>query len=164
MRMILGCGVLLALALTSGIVTAKETVRLPRGYQSWEKSGDKVVNDKNSLFYGIHTIYVDRKAMPAYRRGSGYAEGSQFVVEFFAIREEHGKQVRGKKNMVVLMKRDRTQTATGGWLFAGFGADGTPSGLDPEKTCFGCHLRDAKERDYVISRFADFRQGTTGQK
>ena len=75
----------------------------------------------------------------------------------YAIREEGGRQVPGKKNMIVLMKKDKKQQATGGWLFAGFTPDGKLSGLDPARDCFGCHQRDAKERDYVISRYADFR-------
>jgi Cytochrome P460 len=142
-----------------GAVTAANAADknlLPKGYTAWAKSAEKVVADKNSLFYGIHAIYVDKKALPAYRKASGYPEGSQFVVEFFTIKDEGGKPVKGKKNMVVLMKRDRQQVATGGWLFAGFGADGKPSGIDPVKNCFECHLKEARDRELVISRYADF--------
>lgn len=149
---------ILLLAWSALPAAAAGPAQLPRGYASWEKSAEKVVTDKNSLFYGIHYIYVDRKAMPAYRKGSGYPEGSQFVVEFFSIKEVGNKPTRGKKSMVVLMRRDKSQTATGGWLFAGFGADGKPSGLDPAKNCFSCHLQEAKEREFVISRHADFRK------
>lgn len=148
----------LALAGTAAQTEAATAVKLPAGYGKWAKSAEKVVNDKNSLFYGIHYTYVDKKAMPAYRAGGGYPEGSQFVVEFFTIKDEGGKPVKGKKSMVVLMKKDKKQTATGGWLFAGFGADGKPSGVDPVKNCFECHLKDAKDRDYIISRFADFKK------
>jgi hypothetical protein len=59
--------------------------------------------------------------------------------------------------MVVLMKKDRKQQGSGGWQFAGFGPDGKLSGLDPVKDCFGCHAKDAKATDYVISKYADFR-------
>ena len=131
---------------------------LPKGYTSWAKGSEKVVNDKNSLFYGIHYLYVDKKAMSAYQKGGGYPEGSQFVIEFFNIREVNGKPTKGKKNMVVLMRKEKKQTATGGWLFAGFGADGKPSGVDPVKNCFECHLKEAKDRDFVISKFADFKK------
>ena len=139
-------------------VGAAEKVSLPRGYEKWAKSKEKVVTDKNSPFYGIHYIYVDKKALPAYQKGAGYPEGSRFVVEFFGIREEGGKQVAGKKSMVVLMKKDKKQTATGGWLFAGFGADGKPSGVDPVKNCFECHLKEAKDREFVYSKFVDFKK------
>ena len=76
---------------------------------------------------------------------------------FYNIKDEGGKPVRGKKNMIVLMQKDKKQQATGGWLFAGFNPDGKPSGVDPVKNCFECHLKEAKATDFVFSKFADFR-------
>lgn len=131
-------------------------VSLPKGYESWEKSRKKIVDDKKSLFYGVHYLYVDKKAMKAYKGGGTYPEGSRFVVVFYNLKEEGGKQVEGKKNMIVLMQRDRKQKETGGWLFAGFGADGKPSGVDPVKNCFECHQKDAATRQFVISKYEDF--------
>jgi len=151
--------VLLLVAVLAGSLTAgaAEKVSLPKDYEKWEKSKQKIVTDKKSLFYGIHYIYVDKKAMSAYKSEGKYPEGSRFVVVFYNIKDEAGKQVQGKKNMIVMMKRDKRQQATGGWLFAGFTPEGKPSGVDPVKTCFDCHLKDAKERSFVISRYADFR-------
>lgn len=148
---------LLLLPMFSMPAMAADSVALPKGYAKWEKSKQKVVTDKTSLFYGIHYLYVDPKAMKTYKSGGVYPDGSRFVVEFFNIKEAAGKPVPGKKSMIVLMKKDKKQTQTGGWLFAGFTAEGKPSGLDPVKTCFGCHLRDAKDRDYVISTYSDFK-------
>jgi hypothetical protein len=148
-------GVLAIVASTS--VWGAEKNTLPKGYQKWEKSGEKIVTDKNSLFYGIHYIYVDGKTMKAYRAGGPYPEGSRFVVEYFNIREEGGRPVKGKKNMIVLMKKDKKQQETGGWLYAGFNGDGTPSAVDPVKNCYECHLKEAKDRGFVISRFAQFK-------
>jgi hypothetical protein len=148
----------LALSGLNTLAGAADKVALPKGYTSWAKSAEKVVNDKNSLFYGIHYIYVDKKSLASYQKGSGYAEGSQFVIDYFNIKELNGKPAKGKKNMVVLMRKDKKQTATGGWLYAGFGADGKMSGVDPVKNCFECHLKEAKERDFIISRFADFKK------
>jgi hypothetical protein len=136
---------------------AAGTVALPKGYEKWEKSKEKVVNDKNSLFYGIHYTYVDKKAWPAFKSGGKYPEGSRFVVVFYNIKDEGGKPVKGKKNMIVLMEKNRSHAETGGWLFAGFKPDGKPSGVDPVKNCFECHLREAKANDYVFSKYADFR-------
>ncbi|WP_298266655.1 cytochrome P460 family protein [Geobacter sp.] len=146
--------VLLAVA---AVASAAGKASLPKDYERWEKSREKVISDKSSLFYGIHHIYVDRKALPAYRAGGKYPEGARFVVVNYSIRDEGGKPVRGKKSMVVLMKKDRKQTATGGWLFAGFTPEGKPSGIDPVKNCFECHLKEAKTTDLVISRYADFK-------
>ncbi|QSV45642.1 cytochrome P460 family protein [Geobacter benzoatilyticus] len=139
------------------VATAADKIALPKGYETWPKSSDKIVSDKSSLFYGIHNIYVDKKTMPAYRKGGPYPEGSRFVVVQHTIRNEGGKAVKGKKSMIVLMKKDKKQTATGGWLFAGFTAEGKPSGVNPVKNCFECHLKEAKDRHFVISRYADFK-------
>ena len=147
-----------AVLLAATAATAADKAALPKGYEKWEKSTEKLISDKSSLFYGIHTIYVDTKAMPAYKKGGPYPEGSRFVVVQHTIRNEGEKQVKGKKSMVVLMKKDKKQTATGGWLFAGFTPEGKPSGVDPVKNCFECHLKEAKDRDFVISRYADFKK------
>jgi hypothetical protein len=136
---------------------AADKVALPKGYEKWEKSKEKVVNDKKSLFYGIHYIYVDKKAMKAYKGGGTYPEGSQFVVVQYGIRDEGGKPVKGKKSMVVLMRKDKKFKETGGWLFAGFTPEGKPSGVDPVKNCYECHLKDAQVTDLVISKYADFK-------
>lgn len=143
--------------LAASAALAAERVALPKNYLKWAKSKEKTITDKTSLFYGIHNIYVDQKTLPAYRKGGPYPEGSQFVVVQYGIREVAGKPVKGKKSMVVLMKKDKRQTATGGWLFAGFTAEGKPSGLDPVKNCYECHLKEAQATDLVISKYADFK-------
>ncbi len=147
----------LLLAFAAPLCLAADKVSLPKGYEKWEKSKEKVVSDKKSLFYGIHYIYVDKKAMKAYKGGGAYPEGSRFVVVFYNVKEEGGKPTKGKKNMVVLMEKNKKQAATGGWLFAGFNPDGKPSGVDPVKNCFECHLKEAKATDYVMSKYADFK-------
>lgn len=130
--------------------------RLPKGYTSWMKSDRKVVTDKSSLFYGIHYIYADKLAQRGYLADNRFAEGSRIVVEFFNIKDNTA--VDGARNMIVLMQKDKRQTATGGWLFSAFGADGAPSGLDPVSTCFGCHQKEAAQREFVISTKKDFKR------
>jgi hypothetical protein len=137
--------------------TAADKASLPKGYEKWEKSKARVITDKKSLFYGIHYLYVDKKAMKTYKTGGVYPEGSRFVAVNYSIKDVGGKQVEGKKTMIVMMKKDKKQQATGGWQFAGFNPDGKLSGLDPVKDCFGCHEKDAKGTDYVISKYADFK-------
>ncbi len=146
-----------SLALAASLCMAADKVSLPKGYEKWEKSKEKVVSDKKSLFYGIHYTYVDKKAWPAFKSGGKYPEGSRFVVVFYNIKDEGGKPVRGKKNMTVLMEKNKKHAETGGWLFAGFNPDGKPSGVDPVKNCFECHLKEAKDTDFVFSKYADFR-------
>ena len=148
---------LAALLAVVGVSSAADKVSLPKGYEKWEKSKEKVVNDKKSLFYGIHYTYVDKKAWPAFKGGGKYPEGSRFVVVFYNINDEGGKPARGKKNMIVLMEKNRKYQETGGWLFAGFNPDGKPSGVDPVKNCYECHLKEVKDTDFVFSKYADFK-------
>lgn len=145
------------LVAVAGVSAAASKVSVPKGYEKWEKSKTRVITDKTSLFYGIHYIYVDKKALKTYKVGGIYPEGSRFVAVNYAIKNEGGKQVQGKKTMIVLMRKDKKQKASGGWLYAGFSPDGKLSGLDPVKDCFGCHLNEAKDRDFIISRYEDFR-------
>ena len=149
--------VLLSLLFPCLIAATSEaaSTSLPKGYTAWKKSERKVVTDKNSLFYGIHYIYADKKAQRGYLADNRFAEGSRIVVEFFNIKDNPA--VDGPKNMVVLMQKDKRQAGTGGWFFAGFGADGKPSGIDPVANCFGCHQKDAAGRDFVISTKKDFK-------
>lgn len=148
-------GILAVLLLFPMIVAAASTPALPKGYSTWKKSDRKIETDKSSLFYGVHYMYADKKAIKGYQAGNRFAEGSTIVVEYFNIKE--GSAADGSKNMIVLMRKDKRRKETGGWLFAGYGADGKPSGLDPVGTCFGCHQKDAAQRDYVISTKKDFR-------
>lgn len=152
-RIMLTTGLLILLAACYAVAAAPPPA-LPK-YQSWKKSSRKVVTDKKSLFYGIHYIYADTKAMKGYQAGNKFPEGSRIVVEHFNIKG-NDSTVDGPKNMVVLMKKDKQQKATGGWLYAGYGADGKPSGLDPVKNCFECHQKEAANRDYVFSSSTDF--------
>ena len=134
---------------------ATSTPPLPK-YQGWTKSVRKVVTDKKSLFYGIHYIYADPKAIKGYQAGNKFPEGSRIVVEHFNIKGDNSS-IDGPKNMVVLMKKDKTRKATGGWLYAGYTAEGKPSRLDPVKNCFECHQKEVAGRDYVFSGISDFK-------
>jgi len=129
---------------------------LPKGYHSWKKSTRKIESDKKSLFYGVHYIYADKKAVKGYKAGNRFPEGSTIIIENFNIKP--GTTVAGAKSMIVMMRKNKKEKSTGGWTFAGYGADGKPSGLDPASTCFGCHQKDAAQRDYVISTIKDFKQ------
>jgi hypothetical protein len=145
------------LGAAAGALAQTGKASVPKGYEKGDKSKARVNTDKSSLFYGIHYLYADKKAMKTYQKGGVYPEGSRFVAVNYSLKDEGGKQVQGKKTMIVLMQKDKRQTASGGWLFAGFSPDGKLSGLDPVKDCFGCHLKEAKDSDYVISKYADFK-------
>jgi hypothetical protein len=139
----------------STAVIASSAPPIPKNYLSWQKSERKIVTDKQSLFYGVHYIYADKKAMQGYQAGNRFPEGSSIVVDYFNIKE--GASGDGPRNMIVMMKKDKRQAKSGGWLFSGYGADGKPSQLDPVATCFGCHQKEAAAREFVISTIKDFK-------
>jgi Cytochrome P460 len=155
MHKIFAVAVAIATVMAVEAIAAAPAPALPKKYASWKKSERKVVTDKNSLFYGIHYIYADSKALQGYKAGNKFPEGSTIVVDYFNIKE--GAAGDGPRNMTVLMRKDKRRKETGGWLFAGYGADGKPSGMDPVGTCFGCHQKDAAGRDFVISTVKDFK-------
>ena len=61
MRITILC--LLFLMVFQVLAVSAATPVLPKGYNAWQKSERKIVTDKKSLFYGIHYIYADKKAM-----------------------------------------------------------------------------------------------------
>jgi len=139
-------------------VLASQEHKLPKNFKSWTKSERKVINDKNSLFYGIHYIYADAKAMQGYKAGNHFPEGSTIVVDYFNFKANAPSTEDGGRNMTVMMRKDKQAKETAGWVFAGFGADGKATGLDPATTCISCHKKDASERDHVISTIKDFKK------
>lgn len=148
---------IITLFTTTAFAGSPSSQQLPKGYTSWTKSERKLVTDKSSLFYGIHYIYADKKGMKGYQAGNKFEEGSTLIVEHFNIKSGT-PDGDGSKNMIVMMKKDKTRKNTGGWLFAGYNADRKPSGLDPAGTCFGCHQKDAGNREFVISTIKDFKR------
>ena len=142
------------LVLSVSSVWSASAPSLPKGYHAWQKSGRKVVTDKSSLFYGAHYLYADKKAMQGYQADNKFREGSRIVVEFFNLKG--ASAVDGPLNMIVLMQKDKRYKDTGGWFFAGYTADGKPSGIDPVTNCFDCHVKEAGKKDFVISTIKDF--------
>ncbi len=147
----------LMVTIFTSVAAAATAPPLPKGYTAWQKSERKLVTEKSSLFYGVHYIYADKKGIKGYQASNKFDEGSTLIVEHFNIKPGTTAD-EGSKNMIVMMKKDKRQKSTGGWLFAGYGADRKPSGLDPAGTCFGCHQKDAAGRDFVISTIKDFKR------
>lgn len=155
MKQAITLGIALLLCATWAAAAAAPPVPKLPVYRTWQKSERKVVTDKQSLFYGIHYIYADAKAMQGYKAGNKFPEGSRIIVEHFNIKGSD-TSADGPKNMVVLMQKDKRQQKTGGWLYAGYTATGKPSGLNPVKNCYECHLKQAADRDFVFSSIDDF--------
>lgn len=131
----------------------------PEGYQDWTNTFSKVVLDKNSPFYGFQRVLVNDSALPAYKKGGDYSEGSMLILEFNEPILEQEKDlvveiVGGSTSWLAVMKKDSSATKTGGWIFAAY--DGKTKALkadvDPVKGCYDCHTA-MKSHNYVFSKY-----------
>ena len=133
---------------------AEPAVAFPKGYRLWNHSKSMVIPDKQHGLYGFHHVYVEPKALEAYRAGKGYPEGSRLVVPFHEVKDADGMVQEGSLRMVAVMERNAAAKETGGWRFGAFDGAGKPVALDSKTACFSCHI-PKKDRTYVFSEWVD---------
>ena len=129
-------------------------VAFPKGYRQWVHSKSMVIPDKKHGLYGFHHVYVEPKALDAYRAGTGYPEGARLVVPFHEVKDADGMVQEGALRMVAVMERDSAAKELGGWRWAAFDGAGKPMGLDVKTGCFTCHV-PKKDRAYVFSEWVE---------
>jgi hypothetical protein len=144
--------VLALAALTISAAFAADTVAYPKDYRRWLHSKSMVIPDKQHALSGFHHVYVEPKALEAYRAGTGYPEGSRLVVPFHEVKDEGGMVQEGALRMVAVMERRAAATDTGGWRWAAFDGEGKPMSLDVKTACYSCHV-PKKDRSYVFSEW-----------
>lgn len=135
---------------------ATEQVRFdfPRDYKNWAHGTSKIVLDKKSPLYGFQQVFVNNIALDAYKKGSGYPEGSVLVIGFYEAIEESDEIIQGNILWYAAMKRDARALKTSGWIFDGFDGKTYQSIIaDPVTGCYNCHIAK-KDRDYVFTSFA----------
>ncbi len=135
--------------------TVPIVAEFPEGYQDWPNIGAKVVLDKTSPFYGFQRVLVSDRALPTYKIGGEYPEGSQLVLEFNELIPEgqRGDVAKGGTNWIAVMRKDKAATETGGWVFAAFdGKKALKADIDPVKGCYACHTGQ-KNNNYVFSKY-----------
>lgn len=137
-----------------GALAATADWQLPADWRSWQHVKGMVILDKQNGLYGFHHVYVQPKAMAAYRAGKGYPEGSMLAVPFHDVQQADGVITEGKLLKVAIMKKDRAAKDTGGWVFGAVDADGKRLELDGKTACFTCH-QPKQDRDFVFSQWPD---------
>jgi hypothetical protein len=130
------------------------TVMFPKDYRQWKHSKSMVIPDKGHGLYGFHHVYVEPKALDAYRAGKGYPEGSRLVVPFHEVKDEGGMVQEGALRAVAVMQRDSASKDLGGWRWAMFDAQGKAQAIDVKTACFTCHVPQ-KDRSYVFSQWVE---------
>ena len=126
----------------------------PDDYKNWTHAVSKVILDKASPLYGFQQVFVNDTGLAAYKKGSGYPDGSMIVVGFYEAIEGNDDINQGDIIWYAAMKRDLRASKTGGWIFDGFDGKTLKSKVDnPMTGCFVCHMGQ-KKRDYVFTQFA----------
>jgi len=129
------------------------------GYSDWANTFSKVVSNSKSPFYGFLRVLVNDTALPAYKTGSAYLQGSVLVLEFNGMEEvsdSAGSEITMDKTIwLAVMVRDSSAVETGGWRFMAL--DGVTfrekPEVDPVTGCYNCHLPQ-RTNDYVFSRYS----------
>lgn len=139
----------------------KEAVKIiagyPNGYQNWTNTVSKVVLDKTSPFYGFQRVLVSNMALPTYKMGGQYPEGSRLVLEFNepTLEGPEGDDiVKGHTNWIAVMTKDSSAIKTGGWVYEAYDDSptiaATKKDMDVVARCYNCHTA-MKHKDYIFS-------------
>jgi len=104
-------------------------------------------------FGGLHNVFVNDKAWPAFRAGKLFPEGSMLALELFGTANSPGAiEGRGLKATFLMVKNAKLYPETGGWGFEVFTAPENEPSLKDMKECWDCH-KVGKSRDYVMSEY-----------
>lgn len=143
----------LAAMVVSCLALAGSGLAYPSDWRGWQHVKSMVIPDKKHGLYGFHHVYVQPKALEAYKAGKGYPEGATLVVPFYDVVDSGGMVSQGPLLKVAVMKRDKAAKDTGGWQYGAFDPSGKPIELDAKAGCHACH-EAKKDRDFVFSEWA----------
>jgi hypothetical protein len=139
-------------------------IKIFPGYRDWRLVS--VAHEAGEL-NDIRAILANDLAIKAYREGTlPFPDGAVIarIAWKYVPSEENDKAFGRPQSFVAggapdwylqfMVKDSKKYAATGGWGFAQFNKDGSPS-ADAAKlqTCFPCH-EPAKARDFVFTRYA----------
>lgn len=133
-----------AVALLAGAVAAwaggSAPTALPKAFpRGWAHVRSMAVPDPDHPMYGFHSVYADRKAEAALRKGVELPEGATLISSIHEVVSDRGVLKPGAKRRDVMRRKDRTAVETAGWRYAAFGPDGKPVEIDPVHDCMSCH-------------------------
>jgi hypothetical protein len=130
-------------------------VSIPGGYRRWELVG---IAQETGALDELRAVLGNTPAILAYQAGAlPFPDGT--VLMKLAWKHERSKEfapafVPGAPTTVQVMVKDsKRYAATGGWGFGRF-VDGEPADEAQHRTCFACHSANARDHDFVFTRFA----------
>ena len=134
------------------------SIGLPEGYRHWTHVRSAIVHPPSGnpplRFDGLHHIYANEIAMAGYRTGK-FPDGAVLVFDRFSVKSDPRGIEPTERLSVDIMVRDSGRfTATGGWGFERFGADGRTRLINENEReqCAACHRR-VESGSMVFSRF-----------
>ncbi len=155
-----GLMILITIMLTAGLALAmshSDQLSMPKELNEFDHINTLFVPNTASPIHGIHHFYMGTKGRKAFMQGGTdeYPDGTTFVGKVYKpVKTEAGRYQEGDLAAYTMMKKDssaKVTKKTGGWHFVMFGPDGKNKGVDPAKSCFGCH-KPSPETDYVLSK------------
>jgi hypothetical protein len=134
-----------------------DDIKIPTGYRSWFHVNTLVVDKASPLFEalgGMHNIYINSTGEAALKKGGPYPDDTVFVDDLHEVIASVGSYAEGARKAIVIMIKDKKQTATGGWVWQAWagGDQNKPLVTDAAKQCFECH-QPKKDQDYVYSTY-----------
>lgn len=148
---------LLSIAGTARTMSHGASPELPADLDDYKHVNTLVAPSADSPIQGIHHFYMGKTGRKTFMQGGTdeYPDGTTFVAKVYKpVKTEEGRYMEGDLAAYTMMKKDSGSEATketGGWFFVMFGPDRKNKGVDPVKTCFGCH-EPSPETDYVLSK------------
>ena len=129
----------------------------PNDPRRWRHVTTKVIFSKENKLYeryaGLHNVYVNDTAWPAFRLSRIYPDGSMFAMELWDIRTYQGAiETRTRKALLIMKKNAKLYPDTGGWGFEVFKGEEKTGSLKDMNECFSCHATQ-KSKDYVQSNY-----------
>ncbi len=135
---------------------APEVLRFgfPNDYKNWTHGVSKIILDKSSPLYGFQQVFVNDIALDAYKKGSGYKDGSILVIGFYEAIDNGDNIEQGDIIWYAAMKKDSKAVKSNGWIFDGFDGKTLKSKIDnPITGCYICHMGKS-DRENVFTQFA----------
>lgn len=167
--LLIGIGVLAAVVAwmpsASGQISGQSTplfvTNIPPGYRDFRLIS--VAHEQGNL-NSLGAVLGNDVAIKAYRdRTLPYPDGAIIAaLHYRHAPSEENDRIFGQPqsfvpgpvtNIQFMIKDSVKYSATGGWGFGHFNADGTPGAATLMKSCFPCHVQE-KARDLVFTEYA----------
>jgi len=136
-------------------------VTIPVGYRNWEFVAP---SHEGGTLDELRLIIGNKRAMRSYRASTlPFPDGTVLVKLAWKhvpltmpseLSAQPQAYVPGHATTVQVMVKDSKRFATtGGWGYGRF-IDGKAADIAQHQTCFSCHEANAKDHDYVFTRYA----------